>query len=293
MVQPELPSPYTIAVRHRQAKRNTSLQTFAVQFRVESPGRVGEVGGVVRAENLKSMTYTQKQLEYIASVDGEAHISAVEIIGEVEQEREQLRKKNHELVAGVAEGIAILNETRALLRHHILFRTGGPSWVDNQGLIDRITEVLGNEHTENDDMQVGKIEQLAKDPLVLDTRTMGRAGAAIEYEAHKQTLAERDQLAEENTRLREDCEDQGDLIGRLSKLLTATANALKGDPPSLTLHDWYDLPQRATVLRKMFVEALDLLNDLARAIEHNGPGAAAFQILKVNAFLERFKEETT
>lgn len=33
------------------------------------------------------------------------------------------------------------------------------------------------------------------------------------------------------------------LIDRLSALLTGTANALKGSPDALTLHDWSDLPE--------------------------------------------------
>lgn len=37
--------------------------------------------------------------------------------------------------------------------------------------------------------------------------------------------------------------EEGDALReRMAELLTGTANALKGDPPPLTWHDWSDLP---------------------------------------------------
>lgn len=42
--------------------------------------------------------------------------------------------------------------------------------------------------------------------------------------------------------LREELREYEWLTGRLSFLLTATANALKGSPPKNMLHDWSDLP---------------------------------------------------
>ncbi len=45
-----------------------------------------------------------------------------------------------------------------------------------------------------------------------------------------------------DTRLTEETHEYEQLTGRMSMLLTATANALKGEPAELHLHDWSDLP---------------------------------------------------
>lgn len=37
-------------------------------------------------------------------------------------------------------------------------------------------------------------------------------------------------------------DESEELRDRLGELLTGVANALKGDPPPLTMHDWSDLP---------------------------------------------------
>jgi hypothetical protein len=44
--------------------------------------------------------YTKKQLEYLDSVDGKAHQSAIEIIGDLER----LNLKMHSCVAGYLDG---------------------------------------------------------------------------------------------------------------------------------------------------------------------------------------------
>lgn len=44
---------------------------------------------------------------------------------------------------------------------------------------------------------------------------------------------------------REEEQEYAWLLGRMSMLLTSTANALKGPPADLHLHDWSDLPDRA------------------------------------------------
>jgi HAMP domain-containing protein len=50
---------------------------------------------------------------------------------------------------------------------------------------------------------------------------------------------ERDELRDD---LREETEEYDLLTTRQAKLLTDTANALKGDPPPLVIHDWATLP---------------------------------------------------
>lgn len=47
---------------------------------------------------------------------------------------------------------------------------------------------------------------------------------------------------------REQAEEYDQLLGRLGELLTGVANALKGDPPDLVMHDWSDLPRVAQEL---------------------------------------------
>lgn len=47
---------------------------------------------------------------------------------------------------------------------------------------------------------------------------------------------------------RADGHEQDMLIGRMSTLLSGVANALKGEPDELTLHDWSDLPRLAREL---------------------------------------------
>jgi hypothetical protein len=51
---------------------------------------------------------------------------------------------------------------------------------------------------------------------------------------------------DERDRLRADVEEYDQLLTRLRDLLTGTANALKGEPGPLVLHDWSDLPKVAT-----------------------------------------------
>lgn len=48
----------------------------------------------------------------------------------------------------------------------------------------------------------------------------------------------------------EDCEEYGILLDRLSDILTRTANALKGEPKPLHMHDWSDLPEVAAALKE-------------------------------------------
>lgn len=55
-------------------------------------------------------------------------------------------------------------------------------------------------------------------------------------------------LLEEVERLRESEDEYAVLCDRLSELLTQTAEALKGPPPPLTMHDWSDLPAVAARL---------------------------------------------
>lgn len=57
-------------------------------------------------------------------------------------------------------------------------------------------------------------------------------------------------LREETEALREEVTDYVNQFGRLSDLLTRTANALKGPPPPLMSHSLHDLPEVAARLRK-------------------------------------------
>lgn len=41
-------------------------------------------------------------------------------------------------------------------------------------------------------------------------------------------------------------DEQDRLLSQLGELLTGVADALKGEPPPLVMHDWSDLPTRAT-----------------------------------------------
>lgn len=55
-------------------------------------------------------------------------------------------------------------------------------------------------------------------------------------------------MTAEEDRLRQEVEEYADLTGRMSRLLTLTANALKGEPDELKWHDWSDLPVVAAEL---------------------------------------------
>jgi len=52
-------------------------------------------------------------------------------------------------------------------------------------------------------------------------------------------------LVAEVRRLREDADEDASVRDMLASLLTSTANALKGEPEQLWMHDWSDLPQVA------------------------------------------------
>jgi len=53
----------------------------------------------------------------------------------------------------------------------------------------------------------------------------------------------------------DESEDEDRLRARLSDLLTRTANALRGEPPPLTVWSWHDLPERAAAA----MAAIDLM----------------------------------
>lgn len=81
--------------------------------------------------------------------------------------------------------------------------------------------------------------------------------------AYEYVVAENETLRVEDAR---HCEENGEyetLLGRLSRLLTGTANGLKGDPGPLRLHDWSDLPKWA----QTHAQALD---DVAVLIANRG-----------------------
>lgn len=57
-------------------------------------------------------------------------------------------------------------------------------------------------------------------------------------------------------RLRGELQESDQLRERMSRLLTETAAALKGEPPPLVLHDWSDLPAVAVALRAKVAEEI-------------------------------------
>ena len=63
-----------------------------------------------------------------------------------------------------------------------------------------------------------------------------------------------------------DEEDQ--LRAIMADLLTRTANALRGEPPPLTLWSWHDLPERAAAA----IAAIDVLQRVA--LDHLAAGQA-------------------
>jgi hypothetical protein len=63
--------------------------------------------------------------------------------------------------------------------------------------------------------------------------------------AHQRAIAAFDAMRE---RLSSEIGEYDGTLSRLSELLTGTANALKGEPDELTMHDWSDLPSVATSL---------------------------------------------
>jgi len=63
-------------------------------------------------------------------------------------------------------------------------------------------------------------------------------------------MATVEEVTEELNLLRREINAYATLNTRLEDLLTATANALKGDPPPLRSHDWSDLPAVATLLKR-------------------------------------------
>jgi hypothetical protein len=67
--------------------------------------------------------------------------------------------------------------------------------------------------------------------------------------------------------LREELAETNQLNGRLAQLLMSTANALKGEPDELTLHDWSDLPERARVLRQALENSRGYAEELRAQLE--------------------------
>ncbi len=56
---------------------------------------------------------------------------------------------------------------------------------------------------------------------------------------------------ETETRLRQEIAELEQINGKLARILTETADALKGDPGPLHLHDWSDLPAVASRSRAL------------------------------------------
>ncbi len=90
------------------------------------------------------------------------------------------------------------------------------------------------------------------------------------------------------------------LIARLAELLTGVANAIKGEPPPLVLHDWSDLPKLAGRLRKACAAALEVCDSPCRLDHHglcqehnlrrNEAGEPECQVTMLRAALDAGKE---
>lgn len=83
------------------------------------------------------------------------------------------------------------------------------------------------------------------DRIIKNAAYDGKAVKAEAWEAFQELRA----LRQEVERLRETNHETDWLNGRMAQLLTSTANALKGEPDELCLHDWSDLPVVAQRLR--------------------------------------------
>jgi hypothetical protein len=57
------------------------------------------------------------------------------------------------------------------------------------------------------------------------------------------------EICDQSIQLKDDLHDERRLREKLADLLERTANALKGQPAPLHLHDWSDLPKVATQLK--------------------------------------------
>ena len=100
-----------------------------------------------------------------------------------------------------------------------------------------------------------------------------------EIDELRAALKERDAEIDENEALRD----------RMSSLLTEMANALKGPPAALSLHDWSDLPkvaatQRAVMQRAVMQQALAFVRwhcfGECRTEEYDGPLLTPAEIAK-------------
>lgn len=80
-----------------------------------------------------------------------------------------------------------------------------------------------------------------------------------------------------HTRLRGEIEEYANLTGRQARLLTLTANALKGEPPDNMWHDWSDLPAVAARQSELLKDASNLLQRI-KAAHPNIPWAVILEI---------------
>lgn len=88
-------------------------------------------------------------------------------------------------------------------------------------------------------MDAIRAEYPVLDDMVKNAGYDGKASMRAEvWRAFKELRA----LRQEVERLRETNHETDWLNGRMAQLLTSTANALKGEPDELCLHDWSDLP---------------------------------------------------
>lgn len=117
----------------------------------------------------------------------------------------------------------------------------------------------------------------------------------MDRQAFERLMDENKTLREELANTRAALNEETALREKLSKILTATANALKGEPPALTLHSWHDLAEVAGRLR----EERDALR---KVVSQQPPAADAIsagwlepmahaELLELLRKAEQYKEE--
>ncbi len=108
-------------------------------------------------------------------------------------------------------------------------------------------------------------------------RHMSGAGSTDEYRSCNESANELAALAKQIAELEaqpmaqdDDCTECDALRSRMTELLTRTANALRGDPPPLTLWGWEDLPERAAAA----IAAIDVMQRVAQNLAQMGEPVA-------------------
>jgi ElaB/YqjD/DUF883 family membrane-anchored ribosome-binding protein len=92
------------------------------------------------------------------------------------------------------------------------------------------------------------------DTVLDEVRAYVDHGEAVHNQWALWALRAADELRAELVSVMADLDESEALRDRMAGLLTGVANALKGDPPPLVMHDWSDLP---TVAKKAVTAAVE------------------------------------